>query len=301
MARAEACGSFFTAYGRVEWRDKLWKLLQNLARVVAWAVVPQQQAGRVVDVVGLGDAAAAFARGISTSRKGFRLGKWLRPLERLLAMLVVVTRMGRRTNAELSGDGGNNAIVPRTNANVLQLATSLARGCMVGYGVWDNLVFLSSVGVLGDRARGRAKAYKIRSHKFRFFGNVLDAMLTYREWSHLCSIGVGVVGSRVAGKRRNGQRGGAPRDDDDDDGRTGPFASNSSQRRGSLDGDALRQARENALRAYLCKCCSAFESFSHAKFCARVLGRDISPGLIGLSGIVSSSLVLYAKWPDDNK
>ena len=86
---------------------------------------------------------------------------------------------------------------------------------------------------------------------------------------------------------------------DDDDCRTGAFAANSSRRRDSLDGDTLRQARESALRAFLCKCCSAFESFSHAKFCARLIGQDISPGLIGLSGIVSSSLVLYAKWPDD--
>ena len=80
----------------------------------------------------LGDVAANLARGISTSRKGFRMGKWLLPLGRL----VVDLRFFVRNGMEVSFREG---VCKR-------LAKMLARGFMAGYGVWDNLVFLSSIG-----------------------------------------------------------------------------------------------------------------------------------------------------------
>ena len=295
---------FFTAYGRINWRDKLWKLIQNLARVTAWAAAPQQQARSHLNALWLHDSAAALARGISSSRKGFRMGKWLRPLERLLTVLFIALRHG--SSMSIASIGGHDSLVNESNRSVHHhLTKCLARSCMVGYGVWDNLVFLSSIGALGGRARDRAKVYKIRSHTFRFFGNLLDAVLAFREWSRLHSLGQGMAGSNSRAYESNRQS-----EDRQWRGDTRPdkldvrfsekvtVAAKSRQCLESSDPLALQRARDKTVYAFFGKCCSAFESFSHGKFSAWMFGRDINPGLIGLSGILSSSLVLYVKWPE---
>ena len=157
MGSASRAELFFAAYGRVEWRDKLWKLLQNLARLVAWAAWERRGVSGNAGEADLGDVAANLARGISTSRKGFRMGKWLLPLGRLVVDLRFFVR--------------NGMDVSFREGVCKRLAKMLARGFMAGYGVWDNLVFLSSIGTLGGRSQ--TKAFKITSHKFRLFGNVL--------------------------------------------------------------------------------------------------------------------------------
>ena len=287
MGGASPAELFFAAYGRVEWRDKLWKLLQNVARLLAWAVSKWQ--GTSLGYGGgaaVRGAAVALAGSISSSRKGFRMGKWLLPLQRLLAGINFFVR-GGAMEASLGSSVKK------------QLANTVARGCMLGYGVWDNLVFLSSAGTLGDHALSQKKMFKIRSHRFRFFGNVLDAGLAYIDWSRMKSscdtmVGAGTNSTEQGEREHNEQRFLRQTEEASVPG-TGDMSSN--RCRMVSCGDMLQQKKRKKLHRLICKSCSAFESFSHSKFCMAVFGGDVSPGLIGLSGILSSLLVLWDKWP----
>ena len=271
---ADATGAFLKAYAELEWRDKLWKFVQNLARIVSWA---QQRKRRprnelIRGATGIdnyaGAKAAALARGLSTSRKGFRLGKWLRPLQKMCSTALPWSIVAEGTWKDVAGE-----------ASIHPLAQWVAWACMVGYGVWDNLVFLYSVGVFRRhrKAQDLAKMCKIRSHKFRFCGNVLDVLLACRRWLKLRGESFSL---RCKPCRRENSQGKKGKDIPAEDRLC-----------------VLQMEMENSLRVIVLKACSAFESFSHSGFCVYLFGRAVSPGLIGLSGVLSSSIVLQSKWP----
>ena len=132
--------SFLKIYDTTDGRDKLWKLVQYSSRGFSWMLEDTRL--------------KHLYKGLSLSRKGFRLGKWLKELNKLLK------------------DTAKQVVEVTVEHQLLVFA----RMTMIVYLIFDNLIFLAKSKIV----KFDAAALKLRGHKFRFLATLAHIYLQWK-------------------------------------------------------------------------------------------------------------------------